>query len=128
MKRIKKYVLLSLGFIFLSLAILGIFLPLLPTTPFLLLSVSCFYKCSRRFHSWLINHKIFGKIIKNYREGKKVDPKIKWFTLIILWATIGFSMYLFHNNIFILIFLFVIVVIVSLHISGCRLLSRNKGS
>lgn len=128
MSGIKKNLLLSLGFIFLALAILGIFLPLLPTTPFLLLSVSCFYKCSERFHSWLINHKIFGKIIKDYREGKKIDPKIKWFTLIVLWGTIGFTMYLFRHNIFILILLFIVVVSVSSHILGFRLINKNKGN
>lgn len=115
MNKIKKYLLISLGFIFLGLGILGIFLPLIPTTPFVLLSVSCFYKSSQRFHSWLLNHKVFGKIIRNYKE-KKIEPKTKWFTLITLWLTLGISMYLFWHTVFVPILLFVIVVPVSWHI------------
>jgi hypothetical protein len=124
MVKIKRYILISLGFTFLGLGVLGIFLPLLPTTPFLLLSVSCFYKSSQRFHSWLLNHKVFGKIIRNYRE-KRIDPKTKWSTLIILWLTIGISMYLFLYTIFVPILLFVIVVPVSWHI--LRLSTDKKG-
>ncbi|HGJ64832.1 TPA: DUF454 domain-containing protein [bacterium] len=124
MVKIKRYILISLGFTFLGLGFLGIFLPLLPTTPFLLLSVSCFYKSSQRFHSWLLNHKVFGKIIRNYRE-KRIGLKTKWSTLIILWLTIGISMYLFLYTVFVPILLFVIVVPVSWHI--LRLSTDKKG-
>ena len=117
---VKKYILISLGFLFLGLGVLGVFLPLLPTTPFLLLSVSCFCRSSQRFYSWLLNHRIFGRYIRNYRERRAIDLKTKWFALIVLWATIGFSIYLFRHTIFIPILLFVIALLASWHVLSLR--------
>ena len=116
----KRYILISLGFLFLGLGVLGVLLPLLPTTPFLLLSVSCFYKSSQRFYSWLLNHRIFGRYIRNYREERAIGLKAKCFALIVLWSTIGFSMYFFRHTIFIPILLFVIALFVSRHILSLR--------
>jgi len=62
----KKLFYLFLGFFFVVLAILGIFLPLLPTTPFLILAAMFFSKSSKRWHSWLINNRIFGPILSNW--------------------------------------------------------------
>jgi len=117
---VKKYLLITLGFISLGLGVLGILLPLLPTTPFMLLSAFCFYKSSQRLHFWLLNHRVFGKFIRNYKENRAIDPKTKWVTLIILWATIGFSMYLFWHTVYIPILLLVIASLVSWHILSLK--------
>jgi len=113
---VKKYLLISLGFISLGLGVLGIILPLLPTTPFMLLSAFCFYKSSQRLHFWLLNHRVFGKFIRNYKENRAIESKTKWFTLIILWSTIGFSTYLFWRTVYIPILLIVVASLVSWHI------------
>ena len=72
-KRFRKKVidaLISLvGIISLILGSIGIVLPVLPTTPFLLLSAACFAKSSKRFYNWLMNNRILGTFIKNYKEG-----------------------------------------------------------
>ena len=72
-------------------AILGILLPLLPTTPFLLLAAACYAKGSKRFYNWLLNNKFFGKYITNYREGRGIPIKSKIITISLLWLTISYS-------------------------------------
>ena len=112
----KKYLLFFLGFIFFIIGIIGIFLPIMPTVPFILLSASCFYKSSRRAHYWLINNKLFGKYIRDYAIEKKISPKTKWTTLVILWLSIGFSIYRFRHIIYLPIIHFFILLFISLHI------------
>lgn len=72
----------------------GIFLPLLPTTPFLLLGAACYARSSDRFHDRLINHRILGEYIRNYRDHKAVKLKAKVAAITLLWATIGVSIFL----------------------------------
>jgi uncharacterized protein len=66
-----------LGFIFVGLAALGVFLPVLPTTPFLLLAAGCFAKSSEKWHQWLISNNIFGPIIKDWHEKKCLSKSTK---------------------------------------------------
>lgn len=79
------------GTIFIVLGAIGIVLPILPTTPFLLAAAACYYKSSSRMHRWLLNNKWFGDYIRNYTEGKGLSKKTKITALTVLWATIGFS-------------------------------------
>lgn len=65
------------GLVSLALGILGIALPLLPTTPFLLLSAFCFARSSERLHRWLIDHHIFGPIIENWRTHRAIPRAAK---------------------------------------------------
>jgi uncharacterized membrane protein YbaN (DUF454 family) len=69
----------------------GVFLPLLPTTPFLLLAAACYARGSDRFYNWLLGNKWFGSYIRNYREGKGIPLRVKMLTISLLWATIGYS-------------------------------------
>jgi uncharacterized membrane protein YbaN (DUF454 family) len=79
------------GTICVVLGAIGIVLPLLPTTPFLLAAAACYYKSSERMHRWLLNNKWFGEYIRNYQEGKGLTKKTKITALTVLWVTIGFS-------------------------------------
>lgn len=79
------------GTICLVLGAIGIVLPILPTTPFLLAAAACYYKSSDRMHSWLLNNKWFGEYIRNYTEGKGLPMKTKIIALSLLWITIVFS-------------------------------------
>lgn len=72
-----RILLLLSGFISLGLAILGIVLPLLPTTPFLLLSAFCFARSSDKFHAWLINHRYFGEMIRDWQNGGVINRRTK---------------------------------------------------
>ena len=67
-----KTLYIALGTLSLALGILGIFLPLLPTTPFLLLTAALYFKSSPRLYNWLLNHKHLGPYIRNFRENKAI--------------------------------------------------------
>ena len=79
------------GTICVVLGAIGIVLPILPTTPFLLAAAACYYKSSERMHRWLLNNKWFGEYIRNYTEGKGLTKKTKITALTVLWITIGIS-------------------------------------
>jgi len=82
---------IGLGTFFVVLGTIGVFLPLLPTTPFLLLAAACYARGSKRFYEWLLNNRWFGNYIKSYREKKRIPVKIKVLSISFLWITIGYS-------------------------------------
>jgi uncharacterized membrane protein YbaN (DUF454 family) len=116
-KRKIKYRLIFIGgFISLIFGIIGIIIPILPTTPFLLLASAAFAKSSERFNKWLLNNKVLGAYIKNYREGKGLPLKIKILTLLLLWITIIISMLFLMDFLWVQILLLCIAIAVSIHI------------
>jgi uncharacterized membrane protein YbaN (DUF454 family) len=80
-----------IGSLSVVLGVLGIILPVLPTTPFLLLAAACYIRSSDRFYQWLITNKWLGSYIKNYREGHGIPKRTKIWVISLLWLTIGFS-------------------------------------
>ena len=84
--------LLVAGTLCVILGVLGIFLPLLPTTPFLLLAAAAYARSSEKFYDWLINHKWFGEYIQNFRSGKGIPMRAKIKAIVVLWISIAFSM------------------------------------
>ena len=73
------------------LGVVGMILPVLPTTPFLLLAAVCYAHSSPRFYHWLLNNRWFGEYIRNYREGNGMPLRQKIITIGLLWLTIGLS-------------------------------------
>jgi hypothetical protein len=112
---LKKYIFIILGSLFLTLGIIGIFLPVLPTTPFLLLTSFFYLKSSKKLHNWLINHKVFGEYIYNYITYKGVKKKDKIKSLILLYLTLSISFYLV-DIIHVRIFLILVAIGVTIHI------------
>ena len=104
------------GTVFLVLGGVGIVLPILPTTPFLLLSLACYYQSSQRMHHWMLNNRWFGSYLRNYTEGKGISLKAKLFTISLLWILIGYSICFVVNIVVVQIVLFVIAVGVSIHV------------
>jgi uncharacterized membrane protein YbaN (DUF454 family) len=105
------------GTISLVFGAIGIVLPILPTTPFLLLALACYCRSSERMTHWMLNNKYFGKYIRNYKEGKGIPLKTKLFVISILWITISYSA-LFVIPVWIAqLILFIIAAAVSFHIT-----------
>ncbi|MFX1392396.1 MAG: YbaN family protein [Promethearchaeota archaeon] len=115
------------GTICLILGIIGIVLPILPTTPFLLLAAACFARSSERFYNWLINNRILGAYIRNYREGKGMPIKLKLFTLSLLWITMLTTIFIFVQILWIRLILFIIAIAVTIHIILIRPKKRIDG-
>jgi len=91
MKTVTKTLFIVGGSLCVGLGILGMFLPLLPTTPFLLLAAFCYSRSSERFYCWLITNRWCGEYIRNYREGRGVPLKQKLMAIVLLWLTIGYA-------------------------------------
>ncbi|WP_457981057.1 YbaN family protein [Ectopseudomonas composti] len=89
-----RYLLLTIGWLSVALGVIGIFLPVLPTTPFLLLAAACFVRSSRRFYLWLVMHPHLGPWIRDYLDGEGIPRKAKVYALSLMWASIAFSCYL----------------------------------
>jgi hypothetical protein len=104
------------GTFFLGLGILGIILPILPTTPFLLLSAACYSRGSDRLYRWLIGNRWFGKYISNYRTGKGISVKIKIVSIIMLWITISFSVFFIVTHPILRFILFIIAILVTMYL------------
>ncbi len=113
--KIRNVIFIILGTISLILGILGIFLPLLPTTPFLLLTAYLYAKSSQKLYNWLISNKYFGKYIDRYRKGLGVPKKTKILAITTLWFTIITSS-IFISKILIVLLLFSIAGAVTYHI------------
>ena len=115
-KRLRRGILVSLGTISLALGIIGIFIPILPTTPFLLLAAGCYAKGSKRFYQWLMKNRWLGSYIRNYQEGRGIPLKVKIATILLLWSTMAVSIVMIVSNNYIKLILFVIGLCVTIHI------------
>jgi len=124
--QIIRAILLITGTISLLIGIIGIFIPLLPTTPFLLITAACYAWGSDRFYNWLLCNKLFGNYIKNYREGKGVALNIKIISLSLLWTTILFSAVFVVSALLIKIVLIIIAIAVTIHILTIRSIKKSK--
>ncbi len=80
------------GVLAVLLGILGVFLPLLPTTPFLLLASWCFARGSNRLHRWLLSHRVFGEYLRNFEAGRGIPLKAKVVATVMLWGSLLFAM------------------------------------
>jgi len=105
-----------LGSVSVLLGIIGIFLPVLPTTPFLLLGASIYIRYSEKHYNWLINHKWLGYYIKNYRAGNGITLKTKIVSISFLWISISYSALFVVPELSIKILLFYIAIRVTRHI------------
>lgn len=124
--RLVKWLLIVAGSFFLVIGTIGIFIPILPTTPFLLLAAACYARSSKRFYNWLINNKLFGSYIKNYREGKGIPIKVKIYTVSLLWLTILFSVFFVIEILWARVILIIIAVGVSFHVLTIKTYKQKK--
>ena len=83
-----KYLFAFLGSLSLALGVVGIFLPVLPTTPFLLLSAALYLRSSMKLYDWLMSHRYFGSYIRNFKENKAIPLRVKVVSVTMVWATL----------------------------------------
>lgn len=121
--RVLRYVLLAIGWLSVALGVIGIFLPVLPTTPFLLLAAACFARSSPRFYQWLVQHPRLGPWICNYLDGNGIPLKGKVYAIGLMWLSIGFSCYLVPS-IWARSFMLTSAVLVSIYILRQKTLQR----
>jgi len=123
LKSIKSVLLVICGTLSLLLGAVGIFFPVLPTTPFLLLSAACYARSSVRLHSWLLNTRIFGSYIRDYQEGRGVSLRHKIAALVLLWLSIGYAAGFAVSRTWLRILLLGIAAGVTIHL--CKLKTRK---
>jgi len=121
---IRKYSLITAGILALSAGIIGIFLPILPTTPFLLLAAYCFLKSSESLYRWLIHHRLFGKYIENYIKYRAIPLKSKVVSIVLLWGVILTSIFVL-NDLLTTIILGLVACGVSIHLLLLKTLKRD---
>ena len=90
---VMRFIYLIIGFLSLALAIVGVVLPLLPTTPFLLLSIACFSRSSKRFEDWLYHTKLYQAYVADFRETKSIAPERKKKIIVSIYILMGISIY-----------------------------------
>lgn len=122
---LKRRLLLIAGILSTAIGILGIFVPLLPTTPFLLLAAACYIRSSQKMYNWLLNNRYFGSYIRNYIQGKGIPSKIKVITVILLWITIGLSAWFATQEVAIRVLLILVAVGVTTHIVLMKTLEKT---
>ena len=118
-----KIILNIIAFICVGLATLGMFLPVLPTTPFLLLASWLFLKANSGWHNWLLNHKVFGPYIQNFLIHRAIPLRAKIVSITTLWATILLSAYIV-NPIWLKILLIFIAICVTNHLLSFKTLQK----
>ena len=119
-----KTILITAGIFCVGLGITGIFLPVLPTTPFLLLAAALFIRSSKRLYNWLLNNRLFGKYIRDYLEKNGLPLKIKISAISLLWITIGCSVVFVVQILLVRIILILIAIGVTTHILSIRTLKN----
>lgn len=113
---LKRVFFFSLGATLLSVGAAGVFIPLLPTTPFVLASVFCFGKSSKRAERWISNNRYFGSYIKNYKTNQGVPLNVKLKSIVFLWITLILSSIIFLDKNYIILLLIIVGIAVTAHI------------
>ena len=97
MKNLKKKLYIAFGFLAVTLAIVGVFIPGLPTVPFLLVALFCFERSSKKYHDMIMNNKYFGPVLQDYYSGKGLTSSIKIKAILFLSCGMIFSIYKIQN-------------------------------
>lgn len=117
---LKKWLFVFAGLLFLGIGAVGVFVPLLPTTPFLLLAAACFLRSSERLYQWLMNHRLFGNYIRNYREHRAMSLPSKILVLSLLWVTMSYAIFSVVKILAVQILLLLIAIGVTVHIVALK--------
>jgi uncharacterized membrane protein YbaN (DUF454 family) len=116
----RRVLLLAVGWVSLATGVIGMFLPLLPTTCFLLLAAWCFGRSSPRWYAWMYNNRVFGSYLRDYRDGRGIPLGVKIGSLAVLWGSIALTATLFVSIWWVRLILVGIAVAVTVHLVSLR--------
>lgn len=119
-----KYILILLGIISLALGVIGIFLPVLPTTPFLLLSATLFLRSSHKLYDWLLSHPYLGEYIRNFKEYKAIPLRVKIISVSLVWITLLYCAFFVAKEWWMSVVFVFIALGVSIHILHYKTLRK----
>lgn len=125
LNQLKRGLLIAAGTLSVALGVIGMILPVLPTTPFLLLAAYCYARSSQRFYDWLMTNRWFGEYIRNYREGRGIPLRHKIVSISLLWLTIGYSALFVVPIWWVRILLFGIAIAVTTHLVRVKTLREG---
>jgi len=111
-----RWVLICCGWIFIVGGIAGIFLPLVPTVPFLLLAAACFARSSERFHTWLVEHNHLGPLVRDYLNGAGIPRRVKRAAICMIWVSFPASTFLFANALWLKVLLIAAAVAITVYL------------
>ena len=114
--KIKKGAYFILGTSALILGVIGAFLPVLPTTPLILLAAGCYIRSSKKFYEWLISNEKYGKTIEDYQTGRGITKNTKIRAIGMMWLMITLSVYFFITSIPLIVFLYLIAISVTFYL------------
>lgn len=127
MGKTSRSLLVAAGTLSLGLGIIGVFVPILPTTPFLLLAAFCYMRSSERLYRWMLNNKLFGTFVRDYLQGRGMAFRAKLLIIVLLWTTIGTTIAFGVQNTAIRVVLVCIAIGVTIHISLIRTKKVRNG-
>ncbi|MFW6253859.1 MAG: YbaN family protein [Chitinivibrionales bacterium] len=119
----KRILLITAGLFALTLGVIGVAVPVLPTTPFILLAAACFFRSSDTLYRWMINHQIFGEYIRSYRQYRAIPVRAKIISIFMLWLFISFSVFFVVRVLWVNILLLLIATGVTIYILNHRTLT-----
>lgn len=119
---VSRTLLIVCGWIFVALGIIGAFLPVMPTTVFLLIAAACFARSSEKFYNWLLNNKLLGKYIRDYREKRGMPLKAKIIAITMLNAAIIYSAFFAVENLYVRVILIIIDIGVTAYLLSLKTL------
>jgi len=114
--RVRRILLVIAGSIFLAVGLIGIVVPVLPTTPFLILAALCYARGSAGCYRWLVTNRVFGRYLDDYLHGRGVPWRVRGGALVFLWGVITATSLLWVEALWLRILLFVIAVGVTAHV------------
>ena len=120
-----RYFLIVSGLVSTAVAVIGIFVPILPTVPLLLLAAACFARSSERFHNWLLGHPSLGPMIRDYMDGQGVPLRAKIVAISMIWISISISALFLIPLVWVKVFLIAVGLCVTIYL--LRLPMREEG-
>jgi len=120
-----RYLLVAAGLVCVGLGIAGVFVPLLPTTPFLLLAAACFIRSSERFYHWLTTNRLMGSYVRNYMEHRATTAATKVVSIGTLWLCIGLAAFFFTESWVVRSLLLVVAIGVTAHLATLKTIRRG---